>query len=168
MLSALVPLVYDQMKALARRKLRREVWGHALDSDDLVHEAYIRMAAQTRVQWSGRGHVMAMAATSMRRILVDHARKGRCTKRGRDRCPLPVDPLQLPSAELAEQMHVLGEALERLHHLDPRRAQVVRCRFFQGLTEEETAQALGISVRTTKRDWVRARMWLHGQLSIDD
>lgn len=166
-LSIIFPLVYDQMRAIARRKLRREGPGHELSAGDLVHEAYMRLAAQTAVRWTGPGHVLALAETTMRRILIDHARSARCAKRGGGRRGRPLHPPAPPAPsgpERAELLLVLEEAMDRLHRLSPRSAHVVQYRFLDGMTEAEAAAALGISVRTAKRDWAEARAWLYTQI----
>ncbi|HEX8362334.1 MAG TPA: ECF-type sigma factor [Longimicrobium sp.] len=159
------PLVYDELRRLARRQLRREAEGHTLSSVALVHEAYLRLVDQTRGQWRDRAHFLAIAATAMRRILVDHARRHHAARRGGGAHRVPFESLDaLPAAERAGLLVELDEALSRLAALDERQARVVECRFFGGLTEEETAEALGISLRTARRDWAKARSWLYGEL----
>lgn len=163
-LEKVFPVVYDELRRLARAYLRREATGHTFTTTDLVHEAYLRLVDQTRVQWSGRAHFMAIAATAMRRILVDHARRHRSLKRGGALPHLPLDAAELGTAERAALLIGLDEALDRLTELDARRARVVECRFFGGMTEAETAEALEIGLRTVKRDWARARDWLYAEL----
>lgn len=163
-LASVLPLVYEHMRELAHRQLQREAPGHTLLTTDLVHEAYVRLVDQTRVRWTGRSHFMAVAATAMRRILVDHARSLHSLKRGGGLRRVPIDSLELPAPDRAELILALDEALERLRELDPRRARVVECRFFGGMTEEETAEALDIGLRTAKRDWAKARSWLYEQI----
>jgi RNA polymerase sigma-70 factor, ECF subfamily len=160
----LLPLVYEELKRIARRQLRIEAVGHTLNSTALVHEAYLKLVDQTRVEWVDRAHFYAVAAQAMRRILVDHARKHRAAKRGGGERRVPLDDADLPIEERAELLVALNEALERLAALDSRLAQVVECRYFGGLTEEETAAALGVTARTVRRDWVKARGWLHEEL----
>lgn len=160
-----LPLVYDELRLLARRQLGREAVGHTLNSGALVHEAYLRLVDQTRGEWRDRGHFLAIASTAMRRILVDHARRHRALRRGGGVRRIPFTSLEgMPADERAELLVDLDEALLRLAALDERQARVVECRFFGGLTEEETAQALGIGLRTAKRDWARARSWLFQEL----
>ena len=162
------PLVYEELRRLAHRQLRHESDGHTLSTTALVHEAYLRLVDQTRAGWQDRSHFLAVAATAMRRVLVDHARRHRATKRGAARRPVPLASVeQLPIDERAEFLVDLDEALQRLAALDDRQARVVECRFFGGYTEEETAEALGIGLRTAKRDWAKARSWLFQELYPD-
>jgi len=162
------PLVYEELRRLAHRQLRRESDGHTLSTTALVHEAYLKLVDQSRGEWRDRAHFLAIAATAMRRILVDHARRHRAHKRGGAGLPLPLDSLeQLPVEERSEFLVHLDEALARLASLDDRQARVVECRFFGGYTEEETAETLGIGLRTVKRDWAKARSWLYQELYPD-
>jgi RNA polymerase sigma factor (TIGR02999 family) len=165
--SVLLPIVYEEMRRLAHRQLQREPAGHTLVTTDLVHQAYVRLVDQTRVQWTGRTHFMALAATAMRRILVDHARSVHRVKRGGGVRRVPLDSLEVAAAEPTALILELGEALDRLRALDPRQARVVDCRFFGGMTEEETAEAIGVSLSTVKRDWARARSWLYQEIYDD-
>ena len=162
------PLVYRELQRLASRQLRREDVGHTLGTTALVHEAYLRLVDQTRGEWRDRAHFLALAATAMRRILVDHARRHHAAKRGAAARPVSLDaPDALDALTVdarAELLVDLDEALARLATLDARQARVVECRFFGGLTEEETAEALGIGLRTAKRDWAKARSWLYQAL----
>lgn len=161
------PLIYDELRRLAHRHLQREATGHTLATTELVHEAFLRLVDQRRVQWSGRAHFLAVAATAMRRILVDHARGHRSLKRGGSLPRVSIESADLPTEERAELLLALDEALTRLRELDPRQAQVVECRFFGGMTEEETAEALGIGLRTAKRDWAKAKSWLYQEIYPD-
>jgi len=161
------PLIYEELRRVAHRHLQREDSGHTLATTELVHEAYLRLVDQTRIRWNGRAHFMAVAATAMRRILVDHARARRSQKRGGALPRVQLDAVDIPTEERAELLIALDEALERLRRLDPRQARVVECRFFGGMTEEETAEALGMSVRTTKRDWAKAKSWLYREVYPD-
>ena len=162
------PLVYEELRRLAHRQLRRESEGHTLSTTALVHEAYLKLVDQTRGEWRDRAHFLAIAATAMRRILVDHARRHGTDKRGGADRPLPIDSLeQLPLEDRAEFLVDLDDALSRLASLDERQARVVECRFFGGYTEEETAKTLGVGLRTVKRDWAKARSWLHRELYAD-
>jgi RNA polymerase sigma factor (TIGR02999 family) len=167
----LAPLVYEHLKRIARRQLRAEPVGHTLSTTALVHEAYLKLVNQTRAEWQDRGHFFAVASGAMRRILVDYARRYRAERRGGDdgapAQPVPLDDTEIPVAERAEALIALDEALERLGRLDPQQARVVECRFFGGLTEAETAAALGISQRTVAREWVTARGWLYQELRRD-
>lgn len=162
------PLIYGELRRIAERQLRHEPDGHTLSPTALVHEAYMRLVDYSRVEWSGRAHFLAVAATAMRRILVEHARGHRTEKRGGALRRVPIDAVELGTAERSDLLVALDEALDRLQALDRRQAQVVECRFFGGLTEEETAEALGIGLRTVKRDWAKARGWLHRELYGDD
>jgi RNA polymerase sigma factor (TIGR02999 family) len=162
------PLVYEELRRLAHRQLRRESEGHTLSTTALVHEAYLKLVDQTRGEWRDRAHFLAIAATAMRRILVDHARRHRAGKRGGTGRPLSLDSVEeLPVEDRAEFLVHLDEALARLAMLDERQARVVECRFFGGYTEEETAETLGIGLRTVKRDWAKARSWLFQELYPD-
>jgi RNA polymerase sigma-70 factor, ECF subfamily len=158
------PLIYEELRRLAHRQLMREGAGQTLSTTGLVHEAYLKLIDQTRVQWSGRAHFMAIAATAMRRILIDRARSRGSMKRGGGLRPIPIESVELAAEERADLLLALDEALTRLHALDPRQAQVVECRFFGGMTEEETAAALGIGLRTAKRDWAKAKSWLFHEI----
>lgn len=158
------PLIYEELRRLAHRQLMREGTGHTLSTTALVHEAYLKLIDQTRVQWTGRAHFMAIAATAMRRILIDRARGRGSVKRGGGRHPIPIESVELAAEDRADLLLALDDALTRLHGLDPRQAQVVECRFFGGMTEEETAAALGIGLRTAKRDWAKAKSWLFREI----
>ena len=168
----LVPLVYEHLRRIAHRQLRAEAVGHTLDTTALVHEAYFKLVDQTRADWRDRGHFFAAASGAMRRILVDYARRYRAARRGggddgSPARPIPLDQTEIPAAERADDLVALDEALERLARFDERQARVVECRFFGGLTEEETAAALGVSQRTVAREWVTARGWLYQELRRD-
>ena len=170
----LVALVYEELGRIARRQLRQEATGHTLSTTALVHEAYLRLVDQTRVQWVDRAHFFSVAARCMRRVLVDHARRHRAMRRGgvdRRNVSLSLlgatDAAALAAAERADILVAMDEALDRLAVLDARQARVVECRFFGGMTEEEVAAALGVTPRTVARDWVKARGWLHQELRGD-
>ena len=168
----LAPLVYEQLRRIAHRQLRAEPVGHTLSTTALVHEAYLKLVDQTRAEWQDRGHFFAVASGAMRRILVDYARRYRAARRGGGDDGAPVRPISLdnteiPAAERADALVALDEALDRLGRLDERQARVVECRFFGGLSEAETAAALGISQRTVAREWVTARGWLYQELRRD-
>jgi RNA polymerase sigma factor (TIGR02999 family) len=171
----LVPLVYEELARIAHRQLRLEVPGHTLSTTALVHEAYLRLVDQTRAQWADRAQFFGVAAHSMRRVLVDHARRHRAARRGGvNRRDIPLEQLgaadaaNLAAGDRADILVAMDEALERLAALDARQARVVECRFFGGLTESETAEALGVTARTVARDWVKARGWLYQELGRDE
>jgi RNA polymerase sigma factor (TIGR02999 family) len=165
----LMPLVYDQLRRMAHRQLGGELTGHTLTTTALVHEAYLRLVDQTRAQLRDRAHFFAVAAWAMRRILIDYARRYRAARRGgtpdgaRAR-RVTFDGVELPVAERAEALLALDDALDRLAQIDARLAQVVECRFFAGLTEADTAKALGVSQRTVAREWAVAKGWLYQEM----
>ncbi|HET9039959.1 MAG TPA: sigma-70 family RNA polymerase sigma factor [Gemmatimonadales bacterium] len=160
----LFPLVYDELRRIAHRQLSREQVGHTLETTALVHEAYLKLVDQTRAQWSERSQFFAIAARAMRRILVDYARQHVAGKRGGRRERVNLDAETLSLDDRADVLVAVDEALERLREVDERASRVVECRFFGGYTEEETAQALAITDRTVRRDWVRAKAWLYDAL----
>ncbi|HSJ31517.1 MAG TPA: sigma-70 family RNA polymerase sigma factor [Longimicrobiales bacterium] len=160
----LLPLVYDELRRIAHRLLQRENAGHTLTTTALVHESYLHMVDQRRVTWVDRAHFLAVAATAMRRILVNYARRRTASKRGAGSRPLPLDEAVALADERAEEMLALDEALARLAELNERLARVVECRFFGGLTTEETAAALAVTPRTIERDWAKAKSWLYQEL----
>ena len=164
-LDQLMPLVYDALRALAQRHLDREGSANTLTPTGLVHEAYLRLVDRTRVEVTDRGQFFAIASQAMRRILVDRARRRLAEKRGGSAKPVSLDE-QLYIAEVADDSIVaLDEALGKLADVHPRLARVVECRFFAGLTEIETGEALGITERTVRRDWTKARGWLYQALA---
>jgi len=164
-LANVFPLIYEELRGLAERQLGREPEGHTLSATALVHEAYMRLIDYTRMEWTGRVHFMAVASTAMRRILVDHARSQRSLKRGGKRRRISIDAIQLGTDDQVELLVAVDAALERLAQHNARQARVVECRFFGGMTEEATAEALGIGLRTVKRDWARAKGWLYRELT---
>jgi RNA polymerase sigma factor (TIGR02999 family) len=158
-------LLYDELQRLARAQLRREVDGHTLNTGALVHEAYLRLGDGSSTEWRDSAHFMAIAATAMRRVLVDHARRFRAAKRDGVAHAVSLDAVDTQRRDVQDDSLVdLDDALVRLAELDARQAQVVECRFFAGYTEEETAKALDIGLRTVKRDWAKARSWLFREL----
>jgi RNA polymerase sigma factor (TIGR02999 family) len=161
----LFPLVYDELRRIAHSHMSREGTGHTLETGALVHETYIRLVDQTRVEWRDRNHFYAIASQAMRRILVDHARRRRAAKRGGAMRPVALEEGVATVEERAETLIALDEALTRLERLDARLCRVVEYRFFGGLSELETAAALGVTDRTVRRDWTRARAWLYRELS---
>lgn len=164
----LVLLVYDELRAIAVRHLQRERQGHTLQATALVHETYVRLVDQQRVHWTGRAHFLAMAATMMRRILVNHAKARQADKRGgaAARTVLSVDSLELPEKSL--DLLALDEAICRLARLDPQQCKIVELRYFGGLTVKEVSQVIGISQRTVHREWTFAKAWLRGEISKGD
>jgi RNA polymerase sigma factor (TIGR02999 family) len=162
----LLPLVYGELKRIAARQLRSERPGHTLCTTALVHEAWLELSNLDRIKWQNRNHYLALAAQAMRRVLVDHAVARRAQKRGggRQAETLDDDPLVIVQARAAELLD-LDDALRRLAALDERQARVVECRFFAGMSIEETAAALDVSPATVKREWALARAWLNRELS---
>lgn len=163
-LDRLFPLVYDDLRRIAHGQLMRERTEHTLGTTGLVHEAYFRLVDQTRVQWADRSHFFAAAAQAMRRILVDYARRYRAAKRGGGRERVTLSDAMVMAEQRSDTLLALDEALTRLERVDARLSRVVECRFFGGLTEEETAEVLGVTARTVRRDWVKAKGWLHRAL----
>jgi len=169
-LDRLVPVVYDQLRRMAHRRLRAEPPGLTLSTTDVVHEVFVRLAGERRTHWANRAHLLAVAARTMRRILVDHARRHRALRRGGGQTLVSYDDQAVGSvaaAERADELIALDEALERLAATDARLARVVDLRFFVHLTEAEVARILGVTPRTVARDWVKARGWLYQELRPD-
>jgi len=164
-MDALVPLVYEQLRKLARARLRSERPDHTLNTTALVHEAYLRLVDVNQMEWKGRAHFLSMAARLMRRVLVDYAHKRNALKRGGGQRNLALDEevLLIPKA-YAEKVTHLDEALKRLEAVNPRMSQAIEQRYFGGLTLEETAEVLGVSLATTKRDLRFAQAWLAEEL----
>lgn len=160
-----MPLVYDALRAIAHRQLRGERSQHTLSTTALVHEAYLRLVDQRNANWHDRTHFFAMAARVMRRVLVDYARRRVARKRDGARQAIPLDQAPLVVDDQAEQLLELDDALERLATRDTRMARVVELRFFAGLTDDEVAEVLGVSPRTVRNDWVKAKGWLYRELS---
>jgi RNA polymerase sigma factor (TIGR02999 family) len=163
-LDDLVPLIYDELRAIARRKLRSERDGHTLTTTALVHEAYLKLVQLDRMQWQSRAHFLAIAAQAMRHVLVNHALRRKRVKRGGGATHVSLEDIPELPVEDAEQILDLDAALEKLALLNPRHARVVECRFFASMTVEETAVALEISPATAKRDWTLLRAWLRREL----
>ena len=165
----LLPLVYKQLRALADRKMRQERPDQTLQATALVHEAYLRLVDTTRVDaWESRWHFFAAAAESMRRILVENARRRGRIKRGGEMRRVDLDPAELTVHEPPDQLIALDEALVRLAEEHPDKARLVNLRYFAGLTHEESAQAMGISVSTADRHWAYARAWLYRHMASDE
>ncbi|HEX4950321.1 MAG TPA: sigma-70 family RNA polymerase sigma factor [Blastocatellia bacterium] len=165
-LERLMPLVYDELRRLASRHLRRERPDHTLQTTALVHEAYLALVGQRHANWQNRAQFFAIASQLMRRILVDYARSHRATKRGGDYIKLSLDEAVALSDEKSADLLALDEALDRLATVDPQQSRVVELRVFGGLSVEETAAALDISPRTVKREWSMAKAWLHQQINV--
>ena len=165
---ALIPLVYDELRRLARRHLRRERPDHTLQSAALVHEAYLRMVHQEPLQWQNRAHFFGVAAQMMRHILVDHARGRLAAKRGAGAPRLTLDAqIALPQKREVDLV-ALDDALNQLAALDPQQGRLVELRFFGGLSIEEASIVLGISPATLKREWAIARAWLQREMKSED
>ncbi len=161
----LMPLVYAELRRLARDYLRRERSDHTLQPTALVHEAYLRLVDQTRLTWQNRAHFYGIAAQLMRRILVDHARTHGAQKRGGATQKLSLDEARFSPEERPADLLALDEALKALAETDERKARVVELRFFGGLNMEETAEVLQVSEKTIRRDWQMAKLWLHRELA---
>ncbi len=167
-LDSLLPLVYSELRALAGAQLNREQTGHTLGATALVHEAYVRLAERDKLDAKDRGHFFAIAARSMRQVLVDHARSRGRGKRGSGSAHVPLDLVEnLVGERAADELIALDEALDRLALASPRAAAVVERRFFGGLSLEETAASLETSVKTIQRDWIQARAWLRKEIASD-
>jgi RNA polymerase sigma factor (TIGR02999 family) len=165
-LEHIVPLVYDELRQVARRQLRRESSSHALSATTLVHEAYLRLLQQRQVEASDRAGFLAVAGLTMRRVLVDEARRRTRLKRGGHQSPMPLEEDQVSLLEDVEldQVLALDHLLERLAAVDERAARIVEYRIFAGLTLDETARILDVSVKTVQRTWSTARAWLRKEL----
>jgi RNA polymerase sigma factor (TIGR02999 family) len=159
----LIDVLYDELRRVARRHLRRERDNHSLSPTALVHETYLKLVDQRRVKWQNRAHFFGVAAHLMRRILVDHARSRAAAKRGHDRT-IALDVVEVAAAPIDVDLVALDAALDKLAAVDPRQSRLVELRFFAGLTVEETAAALGVAPITVKRDWALARAWLFREL----
>ena len=159
--------MYEQLKTLARQRMASERKDHTLQPTALVHEAYMRLVGQVDLPWESRAHFFFAAAQAMRRILVDHARSHGNLKRGGGRRRLPANVVDLAAHQPSSEILALDEALTRLETVSPGVGEVVRLRFFGGLSIDETAAALGVSPRTVKRDWTYARAWLNRELGDD-
>lgn len=163
----LLPAIYEELHRIAQERLYRERAGHTLSATDLVHEAYLRLVDQTQAAWRDRAHFFAAASVVMRRLLVDWARARLAQKRGGAEAPLSLDATGAPDPSAPvrpDEVVALDEALDRLAARSDRQARVVECRYFAGLSIEETAEALGISPTTVKDDWRLARAWLYREV----
>lgn len=161
----MVPLIYDELRRIAHHRLRAEQTGHTLETTGLVHEAYLRLVGGAELEFESRAHLLAIAAQAMRHVLIDSAVGRKAKKRGGGTVPLSLDSAPIMAETRSEDLLALDEALQRLGAMDERQARVVECRYFGGMSIEETASALGTSPATVKRDWVLARAWLNRELN---
>ena len=164
-LDAMIPLVYDELRRMAHGHMARERAGHTMQATALVNDVYLKLKKEQSSAWKNRAQFFAVAAQMMRRILVDHARQHASAKRGGGAQQVTLDDAMLVSNDHASEMLAIDEALQKLEQLDKRKSQVAVMRFFAGLTVEETAEALAISIETVARDWRFARAWLRNELS---
>jgi RNA polymerase sigma factor (TIGR02999 family) len=164
-LDRLFPMVYDELRRMARGRMRHERADHTLGATELVHEAFFRLVRLDRIDWRGRAHFLAIASQAMRNVLLDHAEHRGAQKRGGGVQAVTLERLEVADDMPTDEVIALCEALQRLEELEPRQARVVECRYFGGLSLDETADALGVSAATVSRDWTIARAWLHAQLA---
>jgi RNA polymerase sigma factor (TIGR02999 family) len=164
----LLPMVYDELRSLAHQQMAKDAPGQTLQPTALVHEAYLRLAGDPDLSWHSRGHFFAAAAITMRRILIERARRHYSVKRGGDRKRVALDDVSIAVEEQSEGLLDLDKALSELEQRDERKARIVMLRYFTGLTIEQTAAALGLSVTTVKDEWAFARAWLHSELTRRD
>lgn len=164
-LDRLMPLVYDELRRIARRNLRRQAPGNTLQTTAVVNEAYLRLVDHDSIDWQNRTHFFAVAAQAMRFLLVDHARSQQAEKRGGAARHVELDGVAAITPERSKELIALDEALSRLAELDPRQSQIVELRYFGGLSLEETAEIIGVSVITVRREWAKAKAWLYRELS---
>jgi len=167
-LNKLMPLIYDELRRLARHYMSRERPGHTLQTTALVNEAYVRLVNRKGVHWQNRAHFFAIAAQLMRSILVDHARSHAYAKRGGGARKIALDEALAVSQQRAADVVALDDALKRLAEIDPEQSRIVELKFFGGLTIEETAEVLGLSPATIKREWSTAKAWLYHELSRNE
>jgi RNA polymerase sigma factor (TIGR02999 family) len=163
-LERLFPLVYDELRRTASRLLRGERPGHTLQPTALVHEAYLKLVGAPAPDWQNRAHFMGVAARAMRQLLIDHARRRQAAKRGGGAVPVRITNENLGIDVPLDELLALNDALDRLGTQHDRLRRVVELRFFAGLTEDEVAEALGVTARTAQRDWAKARAWLYKEL----
>lgn len=164
-LDRVLPDTYQELRAIAHRQLAKHAADRTVSTTGLVHEAYLKLANQEHVHWNDRGHFLALAALAMRHVLVDRAKARLAEKRGGRRQQVTFDERIIPAEAQAEVLLDLSDAIDRLAAVEPRLAEVIDCRFFGGLSEEEIASALGVTTRTVQRDWVKARMLLRRALA---
>lgn len=161
-LDKLIPLVYGELRRIARRYTAKQLRGHTLQTTDLINEAYIRLAGKSEIDWQNRSHFFGVCARIMRGIVIDHHRRRRQISQE------PLDEVSLIASERTVNLLALDEALRRLEAFDARKSRIVEMRFFGGMTEEEVANILNLSLSTVKREWKRARGWLYLQLSEEE
>jgi RNA polymerase sigma factor (TIGR02999 family) len=164
-LERLLPLVYDELRRIASRYMKRERAGHTLQTTALVNEAYLRLVGQQNVAWQDRAHFFAVAAQVMRHLLVDHARSRQYAKRGGNAQRITFDEAAVVSMQRDDNLLALDEALTKLAAIDPRKVKLVELRYFGGLSAEETAVVLGVSEITIKREWLKTKAWLYRELT---
>jgi RNA polymerase sigma factor (TIGR02999 family) len=167
-LARLTPLIYGELRRMARRHMGRQEQGRTLQTTALIHDAWLRLVRRSKQSWHNRSHFFAVCAIAMRQILVDHARARRSAKRDVRECGLTIEGVAEVSPERAAEVLALDAALTELKALHPRQGSVVECRYFGGLTVDETAEALRVSRETVLRDWKMARAWLHRALSAGE
>ncbi len=171
-LDRLTPLVYDEIRRIAHRYVQREREGHTLQTTALINEAYLRLAASQNVDWQNRSHFFAVTAQVMRHILIDHARRRRYVKHGGEAQRVAFDTAMNEASTMstarAGELLALNEALDELARLDPRKSRVVELRYFGGLSLEETAEVLAVSLMTVRRDWRAAKAWLYKKVMSDE
>ena len=166
-LDKLTPLVYDELRRIAHRYVQRERDGHTLQTTALVNEAYLRLAGQQKIEWQSRAHFFAVTAQVMRHVLIDHARRRHYVKHGGALQQVSIEDAAMMSHQRAAELVALDEALNELAQLDPRKSRVVELRYFGGLSLEETAEVLEVSLMTVRRDWRAAKAWLYKAVSGD-
>ena len=167
-LEQLMPLVYDELRRMARNYMRRQPSGHTFQTTELIHEAYLKIAGGEEKKWQNRAHFFGIAAQVMRRILMDHARKHQADKRGGEFEKLPIEEeILIVSQDKSSELIALDDALEELAKIDPDKAKIVELRYFGGLSIEETAEVMGVSVPTINRHWKMAKAWLYSQVAND-
>jgi RNA polymerase sigma factor (TIGR02999 family) len=164
-LDRLMPLVYEELRRMANNYMRNERRGHTLQSSALVNEAYLRLVDHENIDWQNRAHFFGVAAQAMRRILVDHARTRNYQKRGGGAQQVSLDEAATMAGDRAAELIALDEALQELAKIDERKSRVVEMRYFGGLSLEETAEALGVSIPTVTRDWTTAKAWLMREMT---
>ena len=167
-LDRLTPLVYDELRRIAHRYVQREREGHTLQTTALVNEAYLRLAGQQKVAWQNRAHFFAVTAQVMRHILIDHARRRRYVKHGGEIQQVSIEDASVMTEQRAADLIALDEALVELAKLDPRKSRVVELRYFGGLSLEETAEVVDVSLMTVRRDWRAAKAWLYKRVMSDE
>ena len=160
----LLPLVYEELRKLARAKMVNELPNHTLQATALVHEAYLRLAGNERDAWANRAHFFGAAAEAMRRILIDHARRRRALRHGGGKEPVPIEEISIAAPADDDELLAVHDALETLSAHDPQKAELVKLKYFAGLTTEDAAEVLGLSVPTAKRYWAYARAWLFREI----